>query len=415
MRGKRMRKMAAGLLALLLCLSCLPGMGEEYRELKQGMSGDDVQRLKKAMYWLGYFTTENLDGNYTKTTAERVRQLQKNNGLEETGVADAALQELVFSGNAVKTKTAPKPSPVPTPAPTPKPPLDLSAVLPPRTEEGFLSPDAGTEEFVYIDEDEGVWIYLTPSLSIDLRRYEDKSSKKYPLVWYEADIQCSPETPLVSYTNGTKTPGTGLINPLQFVRERHIVLAISDDHFGYRIKENDKGIPPGLIIREGQIITTKTRSKESLPNLDILAVFEDGSMKTFEPQEYTAEEYLEMGVRSTYAFGPALIKDGKLTEYMLRDEYYTYREPRLAMGMIAPYHYFILCVEGRMEERSVGVYLTWLADKMLEKGVTEALNLDGGGTAILTFMGQRVNKTANSTRTVGSMTGFGVSDLVPEK
>jgi dipeptidase len=76
MPGKK-QWIAAGLIALLLCACCLPALSEEYRELKQGMEGDDVQRFKKAMYWLGYFTTEKLDGNYTKTTAERVKQLQK--------------------------------------------------------------------------------------------------------------------------------------------------------------------------------------------------------------------------------------------------------------------------------------------------------------------------------------------------
>ena len=30
-----------------------------------------------------------------------------------------------------------------------------------------------------------------------------------------------------------------------------------------------------------------------------------------------------------------------------------------------------------------GAYLTWLADKMLEKGVVEGINLDGGGTVAL--------------------------------
>lgn len=413
MPGKRVL-IAAGLIALLLCLCCLPALSEEYRELKQGMEGDDVQRLKKAMYWLGYFTTPDLDGNYTKTTAERVKQLQKNNGLEQTGVADAALQALVFSGSAVKTGSAPAPSPIPTPAPTPEPLFD-PASLPHRTEEGFLAPEADMEEFVYADADKGVWFYFTPSLSIDLRRYEDKSDKKFPIVWYEADIHCTPESPLVAYTNGTKTPGTARISPVDFVRQRHIVLGITDDHFGYRIVENDKGIPPGIIIREGQVITTQTRTKETLPNLDILAVFEDGSMKTFKPQEHTAEEYLAMGVRNTYAFGPVLIQNGELSEYMLRDEYYSYHEPRMAMGMIEPYHYFILCVEGRLENRSKGVYLNWVAEKMLEKGVVEALNLDGGGTAVLTFMGQRVNRTGSGIRSVGSMTGFGVSDQVPGK
>ena len=88
MRGNTFRKiMAAGLCALLLCGLFVPAFSEEYRELKYGMKGEDVQRLKKAMYWLGYFSTEDLDGTYTKTTAERVKKLQKNNGLKQTGVA----------------------------------------------------------------------------------------------------------------------------------------------------------------------------------------------------------------------------------------------------------------------------------------------------------------------------------------
>ena len=103
------RLTAAGLCALLLCGLFMPAFSEEYRELKYGMKGEDVQRFKKAMFWLGYFNTEDLDGTYTKTTAERVKKLQKNNGLKQTGIADAALQELVFSGNAVGTDTAPSP------------------------------------------------------------------------------------------------------------------------------------------------------------------------------------------------------------------------------------------------------------------------------------------------------------------
>lgn len=220
MLDKHARIIAAGLIALLLLSCCLPALSEEYRVLKQGMKGDDVQRLKKAMYWLGYFTTPDLDGNYTKTTVERVRQLQKNNGLEETGVADAALQELVFSGNAVKTGSAPAPSPIPTPAPTPVPPFDAESVLPPRTVEGFLAPDAGTDEFVYADAEKGFWFYLTPSLSIDLRRYEDKSNKNAPLVWFEADIHCSPDSPMTAYlTQGKKNQGKAYSSPVELAKE----------------------------------------------------------------------------------------------------------------------------------------------------------------------------------------------------
>ena len=414
MPGKK-NWIAAGLIALLLCLCCLPALSEEYRELKQGMKGDDVQRLKKAMYWLGYFTTDNLDGNYTKTTAERVRQLQKNNGLEETGIADAALQELVFSGSAVKTKSAPKPSAVPTPAPTPEPPFDPEKVLPPRTEEGFLAPEAEKDEFLYADEEKGIWIYLTPSLAIDLRRYEDKSNKSYPVVWFEADIQASPESPMTAYlTQGKKYQGKAYASPVNLARLNRVVLAFADDNFGDRWNGNSK---TGVIVRNGQIIQEKTVAdgKGKFPNLEILALFNDGSMKTFASDAHTAQEYIDMGVVNTYAFGPILIQNGELSKYMLLDSYYTYREPRCAIGMIEPYHYYLLIVKGRSTD-SKGVYLTWLAENMLSHGVVEGMNLDGGGTTALVFMGQIMNwRSTKELRHTTSITGFGVSELVPEK
>ena len=418
MRDKKTGKkqwIAAGLIALLLCLCCLPAVSEEYRELKLGMNGDDVQRLKKAMYWLGYFTTENLDGNFTRTTEERVKQLQKNNGLEQTGVADAALQELVFSGNAVKSKSAPKPSAVPTPAPTPKPPLDLSGILPARTEEGFLAEDAGTDEFVYTNEEEGIWIYLTPSLSIDLRRYEDKSDKRNPIIWFEADIHASAETPMTAYlTQGKKYQGKAYSSPVNLAKLNRVVLAFADDNFGDRWNAGNK---TGVIVRNGQIIGEKTFAdgKGKFPNLEVLALFNDGSMKTFASDAYTAQEYIDMGVVDTYAFGPILIQNGALSEYMQRSEYYSYREPRCAIGMIAPYHYFLLVVKGRTSD-SDGVYLNWLADKMLDHGVMEGINLDGGGTTALVFMGKILNwSSVKDLRQTTSITGFGVSELVPEK
>ena len=47
---------------------------------------------------------------------------------------------------------------------------------------------------------------------------------------------------------------------------------------------------------------------------------------------------------------------------------------------------------------------------MLEKGVVEALNLDGGGTTALVFMGEMLNKSDKSPRSVGSMIGFGMME-----
>lgn len=400
----------AGLMCAMLISSCLFVQAEDYRELSVGMEGSDVQRLKKAMYWLGYFNTQDLDGRYTKTTAERVKRLQRNNGLEETGDADAALQELVFSGKAVGTSSAPKPSPVPQPSPTPVPPMDVEALMPLRTVDGFLAPEAGIPEYVYTDEDTGVWIYVSRELSIVVNRYRETLKKNDTIQWYEADIRCSPESPLQVWLTEGKKPGTAFANPLDLARQHNAVLAFADDHFGFR---RSKGRTLGVIIRNGVIYGEKTykAGNSGFPNLDVLAVFRDGRMQAFACDAHTAQEYLDMAVIHTYAFGPILIQGGKLADDMLLEGRYTYREPRCALGMIAPYHYFLLVAKGRTSTTN-GVTIPWVARQMLERGVTEALNLDGGGTATLMFMGQVLNRTSvKDLRSVTGITGFGIPDL----
>ena len=394
---------------ILLLLACiflpLCAYAEEYRELSVGMTGSDVERLKKAMYWLGYFNTLDLDGRYSETTARRVMQLQKNNGLEETGVADAALQELVFSGNAVKARNAPRPSATPeppaTPGPTPRP-----------TPEGV--PDSDTEEYVYEDSVNGLWIYQSPGLSIVINRYETTLKKNDQILWFEVDIRCSPEEPLRAWLTESKRPGTIFRNPLETALKNRAVLAFCDDHYGDRVSKNRV---VGIIIRNGVVYSDKTRKGGSaaFPNLDLLAVFQDGSMKTFSSDAYTAQEYLDMGVVHTYAFGPTLVRDGQLTEEMLDTKRFTDRAPRCALGMIEPWHYYMVVVKGQSDD-SEGSTVPWVAQRMLEAGVQEALNLDGGGTSTLMFMGKLLNRrTVANLRETTSISGFGVSELVPEK
>ena len=402
----RMKKRIVILLLLACVLLPLRAYAGEYRELSVGMTGADVEKLKKAMYWLGYFNSLNLDDHYSETTARRVKQLQKNNGLEQTGVADPALQELVFSGKAVKAKNAPRPSPTPEPPPTPGP-------TPRPTPEGM--PDSVTEEYVWEDSENGLWIYQAAGLSIVINRYETTLKKNAAILWYEADIRCSPEEPLRTWlTEGRKTPGTAFKNPLETALKNRAVLAFCDDHYGDR-RSKDRVV--GVIIRNGVVYSDKTRrgGSSAFPNLDVLAVFQDGSMKTFVSDAHTAQEYLDMGVLHTYAFGPILVQDGQLSEGMLQKDRYTDKAPRCALGMIEPWHYYLVVVKGQSDD-SQGVTVPWVAQRMLEAGVQEALNLDGGGTATLMFMGKLLNRrTAANLRDTTSISGFGSSELVTGK
>ena len=398
-------------LALILCLS-LGALGEQsaYPTLQKGDSGKNVLRLKNAMYYLGYFSSQNFSDVYNDTMVERIKLLQKNNGLPETGIADPALQELIYSGSCVKTATAPKPTNTPSP---PLSPGGLPQDFPELTENGFLPADSENKEYVYADEKEGLWLYYTPTVGIEIKKFVDKADRN---IWFECDIRCTPETPLSTYLNWTASGKTVVgVLPSRLINKNQLVLAFSDDHFGTR-KQGKSTV--GIVVRGGRIITDKTFSagKKQFPNLEVLALFKDGSMKTFLSDAHTAQEYLDMGVTDTFAFGPILVENGELSEHMLDKNYYHYREPRLALGMIEPYHYILLVTNGRSQDNSArGVYLNWLADKMLEKGAVEALNLDGGGTTSLYFMGKRLNNTGSSVRYLYSCIGVGVSELVPEK
>lgn len=74
-----------------------------YKSLKQGSKGDDVITMKKRLQELGYFTAgASLSNQYNGTTTERVKLFQKVNGLKQTGVADEATLQLLFSDDAKK-------------------------------------------------------------------------------------------------------------------------------------------------------------------------------------------------------------------------------------------------------------------------------------------------------------------------
>ena len=383
------------LAAGLIC----PAAADEYVTLEKGMSGPAVLKLKQAMYYLGYFTSLNLSDAYNDVMVERVKRLQSRNGLTQDGIATPALQELVFSGQCVPSENAPAPTPVPTEPPSPLSPEGLPGDMPECDDRGLM---IGDGEYVFADKDMGLWIYKSSTLSVVIKRFTAQVDK---LIWFECDIVCTPDSRLTTYVTPGRIPGKAYTSPIAMARDNNLVLAITDDFFGHRLNENRY---TGVVIREGTVIGENTykSTKEGFPNLEVLAHFEDGTLKCFDSAEYTAQEYLDMGVLNTFAFGPILVSDGQIDPRVLDKNYYHYREPRCVLGMIEPYHYAALVVKGRADD-SKGIYMDWLAQRILEMGATEALNLDGGNTVALVFMGELLNKPNKNMRNVTSVIGFG--------
>ena len=85
-----------------------------HRPLRYGSSGEDVKVLQKQLTELGYYKGK-ISGNYLEPTKKAVEDLQKKNGLEVTGVADAELQDRLLEGRLLSKSE--KPDDTNTPAP----------------------------------------------------------------------------------------------------------------------------------------------------------------------------------------------------------------------------------------------------------------------------------------------------------
>lgn len=276
-------------------------------------------------------------------------------------------------------------------------------------DDGFLLKSYEHGEYIDASPFSGRWTYVSDELSVEITKH---TQIEPAIVWFESEVKVRGNTQLFSYLSPGKIPGRRGMSPITLARDNQLVLAISDDFFSSRLNEGRKA---GIIVRNGKIISDQTYKADqpSFPNLEVIARFKDGSLKTYQSNAFSSQEYLDMGATDVFAFGPILVSEGKLGSHMQDNNYYHYREPRCAIGMIAPNHYMILTVKGRSED-SKGVYLSWLAERMQTLGVTEALNLDGGGSVALIFMGEMLNKagSSKSIRGIGGLIGFGVNSSI---
>ena len=251
----------------------------------------------------------------------------------------------------------------------------------PETDAGYLP--EGMEPYIRNDWENGSWMYITQDLRVQITRYRRTTPVK--LVWYIADIRSETET-MQTIPFNEERPGRTNGLPEDMAKKHKAVYAQSGDFYSYRVANGKR---PGIIIRNGEILYSKTYTKPvlALPSLDNAAFLPNGDMKVFGSYELSAQEYIDMGAMDVLAFGPILVKDSTVNPVMYTN--FTHEEPRSAIGIISPGHYIGMLVEGRTAF-SEGCGLQFVAETLYDLGCTDALNLDGGGTAAMVFMGQSV-------------------------
>ena len=226
-------------------------------------------------------------------------------------------------------------------------------------------------------------VYLSDNLRLEIVRYH---SQKPLMTWYLADIVCAPGTSLYTVTWNEKRPGRTNGLPQDMAKKARAVYAQNGDFYSYRVKQDRY---PGHIVRNGKVLYKKSYSKmvHAVPNLATMGFYPSGRAEVNESWEKTGKQYIGEGAETVLAFGPVLLKNGEIQD--LSDSAYTHREPRSCFGVIDNGHYVGLVVEDR-NGRSEGATLKECAEILADIGCWDALNLDGGNTTAMLFLGESV-------------------------
>lgn len=174
------------------------------------------------------------------------------------------------------------------------------------------------------------------------------------------------------------------------------ILAVNGDFYGSR--------ESGYVIRNGVLYRdTAGTSQEDL------VIYGDGSFEIVSEDAVSAEDLLSAGASQVLSFGPGLVEDGSIS-VTEADEVGKAKasNPRTAVGVIDDLHYVFVVSDGRTDE-SEGLSLYQLAEFMKSLGVTDAYNLDGGGSSTMYFKGQVINNPTTDGRSIEERS---VSDIV---
>ncbi len=337
---------------------------------------------------------------------------------------------------APRVSPTPRPTPAPAPTDTPQPtaapspvptadpeaetggrsfPTEYESIFLELTDEGFL-PESESE-FVWQDPERGLWLYASQDLRIEILRREDNTKKKKPKRWLEAEIfvrKGAEQQNLRHYFTGSEEEE--LLDELEIAKRNSLVFAVSGDWYYYRAKQNEKKrTTVGVVLRQGEILYDDPGKKDvtTLPTRDILALYPDGRMIAFEFNAVSGKELLDQGVYETLCFGPLLVMDGEITSKAKKISARQGENPRCGVGRIGPGHYLAIVADGGTKQ-SVGMKLEEFAALFRQKDCRAAINLNGGPSAQMMFMGAYIseNKAGAKNRLQNEVLGIGRSDAV---
>lgn len=107
----------------------------------------------------------------------------------------------------------------------------------------------------------------------------------------------------------------------------------------------------------------------------------------------TEEELMALNPWQGVSFIPILIKNGVIQK--IPSEWANTKQPRTIIGEYANGDLIMIVVDGRQADWSSGVTLERLIEKLVELGVKEAYNLDGGGSSTFVYGKEVLNRPSD--------------------
>ena len=275
------------------------------------------------------------------------------------------------------------PTEAPTEQPTEAPATEAPTEVP--TEQPTEAPTEAPKrkgEYVFVDAEKGEWIYRNESLAVEIHRYETtyyRSNKVEPAVYFVADIYERNYDSFRPVFGSEHHNGIALAEAMDMADRMQCVLWLTGDNIIQADKE-----AKGILIRDGYVFQRTNRIDGCSLNSETL------SLDLVHRSGNTAQAVIESGAQNVFSFGPILVENGEIPENARATR--KKLNPRTAIGMVEPGHLVAVVVDGRQPGYSLGVSGGELAELMVAHGCVSAYNLDGGISATMIFLGNKINR-----------------------
>ena len=221
--------------------------------------------------------------------------------------------------------------------------------------------------------------YKSPNVSVTVETVEQELNGHFQR-WYVADIYVRDISSFSAYVENGSYESYLTTPALELAELAGAIVSINGDYCNAQAQS-------GFFVRNGTAY-----QQDQLPRCDIAVLYTDGSLETYAPGEYTAEEILEREPWQLWKFGPELLdENGQPLESFNTSSAIEAANPRSALGYYEPGHYCFVVSEGRLSDGGYGLTMAELARIFSDLGCKRAYNLDGGDSACMVFNGEVCN------------------------